>query len=115
MEICKVLKWHLHFIGIFKHPYAIGDFVRVSCFLIAFHLFVISINYFLIFGAKTFKDYSEAFFFGFSTFSLTIQHLVLIWQRTDVMEMMDDLQDIVNESECIGSEKMYIHEISHRY
>lgn len=76
-----------------------GDFVRVSCFSIGFHLFVISINYFLIFEAKTFKDYFESFLFGFSAFNLNIQHLVLIWQRKNVLEMMDDLQDIVNERE----------------
>lgn len=112
MEICKVLKSHLHLIGLFKHPYTMGDFVRVSCFSIAFHLFMISINLFLIFEAKTFKDYSESFLFGFSSFSLNIQHLVLIWQRKDVMETMDDLQDIVNESEYEKEQKIKIQRIS---
>lgn len=75
-----------------------ADFVRVSFLSIAFHLFMISINYFLCFEAKTFSEYSESFLFGFSTFSINIQHLVLIWQRKDLMEMMDNMQDIVNES-----------------
>lgn len=110
MEICNILKSHLHFIGIFKHPYTTGDFLRVLCFSVAFHLFVISINYFLIFEANTFKDYSESFLFGFSTFSLNIQHLVLIWQRKDLMKMMDDLQDIVNESEYWNKRKLRFNE-----
>lgn len=56
MEILKVLKSQLRLIVLFNHPYtvgdSVGDSVRVPCFSIAFHLFVISINLFLIFESS---------------------------------------------------------------
>lgn len=78
-------------------------FNRIHVFFMFVFLvsFANAVQYFAIFEANTFSDYSDAIFFN----SVTSLHLALYaflqWKRTDLLNLIHDLDRASEESELI--------------
>ena len=63
--------------------------------------FANAVQYFAIFEAKTFSDYSKAIFFNSVTSLHLALYAILQWKRTDLLDLIHDLDRASEKSESI--------------
>lgn len=75
--------------------------IILNCvFIVIFIIYLLLTNYFFMFTAKTFAEYSESSAFVLGSMLTLWWYIVYLWQREKYVRLIDDLDEIMEKREC---------------
>lgn len=102
MKTLVVLRKYMYFYGILHREPPNGKTIAIisNCAIFTVYSIYISLNsYFIMFVAHTFSEYSESLFYLLCSVLVTWWYNVYLWNRDKYVELLNDLDQMIEESE----------------